>query len=180
VIALIPIDIQKGFHDPYWGLRNNPDAEEAMAELIEFWRKRSWPVFHVQHLSTLLDSPLRPGQVGVEFMDFAKPKPGEPVFQKTVNSGFIGTSLESALRSKGIQKVVAMGFTTDHCVSTTTRMAANLGFEVSLSENALATFDRTDFRGEVFHAETIHRTALASLHGEFATVYSQADLLAKL
>lgn len=148
-----------------------------MAELFDVWRERGWPIFHVQHLSTLSDSPLRPGQPGVEFMDFARPQGVERVFRKTVNSGFIGTDLERALRSAGIAEVVPMGFTTDHCVSTTTRMAANLGFKVRLSEAAVATFDRRDFRGETFNAETIHRTALASLHGEFARVYSHAEFL---
>jgi nicotinamidase-related amidase len=180
MLALLPIDIQKGFLDPYWGIRNHPRAESAMEELIDYWRSRGWPIFHVQHLSVVPDSPLRPGQKGVEFMDFALPRTGEPVFQKQVNSGFIGTKLESALREKGIKKVVPLGFTTDHCVSTTTRMAANLGFEVDLSNEALATFDRCDYSGRRFDADTIHRTALASLHGEFATVYSQAELLTRV
>ncbi len=180
MIALIPIDIQTGFRDAYWGTRNNPDAEKSMEEFFTFWRARDWPIFHVQHLSTLPHSPLRPGQAGAEFMDFARPRPGELVFQKSVNSAFIGTQLEDSLRQKGIRKIVAMGFTTDHCVSTTTRMAANLGFEVHLSQDALATFNRVDHLGRKFDAETIHQTALASLHGEFATVHTQVDLLGML
>ncbi|MBS1961680.1 MAG: cysteine hydrolase [Bdellovibrionales bacterium] len=180
MIALVPIDIQIGFRDPYWGRRGQPRAEKGMAELFAVFRERGWPIFHVQHLSVEANSPLRPDRAGVEFMDFARPLEGEPVFRKHVNSGFIGTTLERELRAAGIAEIVPIGLTTDHCVSTTTRMAANLGFRVRLSEGAVATFDRTDFEGRTYDAETIHRTALASLHGEFAQVSAHADLLREL
>ncbi len=160
--ALIAIDIQEGFLNPYWGKRNNPHAEIRMNELFLYWRKKGWPVFHVQHLSVLSDSPLRPDVSGCAFMEFARPELGEAVFQKNVNSGFIGTRLETALKEQGVSEVLCMGFTTDHCVSTTTRMAANLGFNVLIS------------------AEVIHVNALASLHEEFARVMDQTDLLKHL
>ena len=175
--ALICIDIQKGFQDSFWGRRNNPDAEIRMEELLLYWREQEWPIFHLQHLSRLPDSPLRPNQIGCEFMDFAKPCGKEPTFVKHVNSGFIGTSLENSLRAMNVHDVVLMGFTTDHCVSTTTRMAANFGFNVHLSVDALCCFDRMDFEENTLQAELIHKTALASLHNEFATVCSQENLI---
>ncbi len=56
-------------------------------------------------------------------------------------------------------------------------MAENLGFGVTVAADATATFGR-EFDGERFDAETIHRTALAQLEGEFATVATSAELLA--
>lgn len=50
--ALIPVDIQTGFNNPYWGARNTPDAEEKAGQLLAHRRKQGWPVFLVQHLST--------------------------------------------------------------------------------------------------------------------------------
>jgi nicotinamidase-related amidase len=47
--ALIVIDVQKGFDDPQWGPRNNPDAEKIIATLLSTWRETARPVFHVQH-----------------------------------------------------------------------------------------------------------------------------------
>ena len=50
--ALLLIDVQQGFDDPYWGKRNNPDAEQKMAQLLHVWRAQKLPIIHVQHLST--------------------------------------------------------------------------------------------------------------------------------
>ncbi len=174
--ALLLIDVQKAFDDPVWGHRNNPEAEHRIAELLSFWRKANQPVIHIQHLSISPNSPLRPEQPGCAFKPEAQPEAGEVIFQKSVNSAFIGTDLEIYLRKQGIQKLVIVGFTTDHCVSTTTRMAGNLGFEVNVVEDAAATFDR-EFRGKHYPAQLIHETALASLDGEFAKVLAAADLL---
>jgi nicotinamidase-related amidase len=177
--ALIIIDVQKGFDDASWGRRNNPGAEAAIARLLGAWREAKRPIFHVQHLSKNPASPLRPGQRGVELKDEVKPLTGEAVITKHVNSAFIGTDLEDRLRRAGIKTVVLTGLCTDHCVSTTTRMAANLGFSAIVPADAAATFDRTGHDGKVYTADEIHRTALASLHGEFATVVESASLLEK-
>ena len=175
--ALIIIDVQNGFDDPSWGRRNNPGAEAAISRLLETWRRERRPIFHVQHLSRNPASPLRPGQKGVEIKESVKPLAGETVITKNVNSAFIGTDLEDRLRRGGIKSLVLTGLCTDHCVSTTTRMAANLGFKAIVPSDACATFDRTGYDGKVYPAEEIHRTALASLHGEFATVVESGSLL---
>jgi len=178
--ALILIDVQKGFDDPKWGSRNNPDAEKKMAELLAAWRATRRPVFHVQHLSTLPDSPLNPRRPGVEIQDAVKPVDGEPIFQKNVNSAFIGTDLEEVLKKRGVQTVVMVGLTTPHCVSTSARMAGNLGFTVHLVSDAIAAFELTGPDGKRYPAEEIHRVSLATLHDEFATVVDTKTILGLL
>ena len=176
--ALIVIDVQKGFDDPYWGPRNNPGAEANIARLLAAWRASGRPVFHVQHMSVEPGSTLRPGQKGNDFKAEAKPLPGEPVVQKTVNSAFIGTDLEARLRQGGISTVVMAGITTNHCVSTTTRMAGNLGFKTFLVSDASATFDRKGPDGTLYPAALMHAVGLAEVHGEFATVLTTDAVLA--
>jgi nicotinamidase-related amidase len=180
-IALILIDIQNGFDDlAYWGNRNNPDAEQKAGQILLAWREKGLPVFHVKHNSLNKQSRLAPGQVGNEIKSIVKPLPGEPVIQKNVNSAFIGTNLKEQLDWQNISTLVIIGLTTDHCVSTTTRMAGNFGYKTFVVSDATATFDRTSSNGKKFTAEQIHEVSLASLHGEFATVLTTEELLSKI
>ena len=170
--ALILIDIQKGFENvEYWGgRRNNPDAELRASELLRFWRVNGFPIFHVQHCSTIPTSPLHETHAGNQFNDLVAPREGEPIIKKNVNSAFIGTDLQAQLDHARITTLVIAGLTTDHCISTTTRMAGNLGYETFLVAAATATFNKKGINGQIFPAELIHQTALASLDKEFATV----------
>jgi nicotinamidase-related amidase len=176
--TLLLVDLQVGFDDPKWGRRNNPQMEDRVAELLRAWRATERPVAHVKHSSKLADSPLRAGQPGNDFKPSLAPRPGEAVFEKRVNSAFIGTELESDLRSTGRDTLVIVGLTTNHCVSTTARMAGNLGFAAWVVSDATATFDRRGPDGRMYGAEDIHAFALADLHDEFATVVDTTSILA--
>ena len=177
--ALILVDIQKGFDNiEYWGgQRNNPDAEENASELLRFWRKHHLPIFHIKHCSSNPDSLLNEANEGNDFKDLIKPISSEPIIKKNVNSAFIGTDLKEQLDNLKITKLVIVGLTTDHCISTTTRMAGNLGFDTFLVSDATATFNKKGLEGQNFPAELIHATALASLSNEFATIVTTNFLI---
>ncbi len=168
--TLVMIDCQTGFLNPVWGERNNPHFERNAQRLLTHWRTQGWPVVHVRHASTEPNSPLRPDRPGFAFFEWATPLKGEPEVVKQVNSGFIGTDLEKVLRNLGGTDLTVAGLTTNHCVSTTVRMAGNLGFHVNLVGDACATFGRHHANGTFYDAHTMHDTALASLHGEFCNV----------
>jgi nicotinamidase-related amidase len=178
--ALIVVDVQKGFDHPKWGARNNPGAEEKIAEMLAAWRETGRPVFHVQHLSTLENSPLHPRNPGYELKEIARPAGNEPLFQKNVNSAFIGTQLENSLRARGVKTVFIVGLTTPHCISTSVRMAGNLGFEVFVPADAVAAFELAGPDGKRYSAEEVHNFSLASLHEEFATVVDSKTILDSL
>ena len=178
--ALIVIDVQRAFDDPAWGPRNNPQAESRIAQALAGWRDLGAPVVHVRHASARPGGRFVPGSAAFEFKPEALPRGGEPVITKNVNSAFIGTDLEARLREQGVEAVALVGLTTDHCCSTTARMSANLGFETWVLGDAMATFDRRAPDGETISAEVMHRTALASLNGEFAEVLDTEPAVARL
>lgn len=178
--ALLVVDAQHAVNDASHGRRNNPQAEANIARLLEAWRETGRPIIHVKHNSRLESSTFHASKPGNAIMDVAQPLAGEPLIEKDVNSAFIGTDLEQRLKEAGISTLVIVGFTTNHCVETTTRMAGNLDFETFLVSDGTATHGRVGPDGQVYDAETIHSVSLASLHGEFATVVDTSSVLAAL
>ncbi len=176
--ALMIIDVQKGFDDvSYWGKCSTTGLEENIARLLAHWRGNRWPVVHAQHLSLEPASPLRAESPGCDFKPEAQPEPGEPVYRKNVNSAFIGTGLADDLRDAGISDLVVAGLTTNHCVSTTVRMAANLGFRTLVVSDATGAFDLVGPDGARYSARRVHDLSLANLHKEFATIISTDALM---
>lgn len=64
-----------------------------------------------------------------------------------------------------------------HCVSTTTRMAANLGFKTSLISDAMASFALPNLDGHLIDPEVLHTINLVSLHDEFAQVMTIEEFM---
>jgi nicotinamidase-related amidase len=197
--ALLVIDIQEGFKNTsHWGpSRSNPKFEGNASSLITSYRSliksnstssdSRHKLIHIAHSSLLPDSPLHPTQPGFAFQSFAAPLEGELVITKHVNSGFIGTDLEKVLRTHfGGQPglLFIIGLTTDHCVSTTTRMAGNLRVcdgedgtkgEVFLVTDATAAWKKGE-GNEWFEAEIVHSVNVESLR-EFATITKTEQVL---
>ena len=90
--ALLVIDMQKAFDNPIWGERNNLQAEQQALRVLAYFHKHALPVLHVQHISDKPQSQFHNKQNQV-FKSGFEPVASEPVFQKTVNSAFIGTNL---------------------------------------------------------------------------------------
>ncbi len=176
--ALVVIDMQKGFDDQKWGNRNNPDLSRNVEILLKAWRDSSRPIIHIQHCSVESNSVLRPELESCDFYRSAQPADGEVIFQKNVNSCFTGTDLETYCIENQVDTLIIVGISSDHCVSTSTRLAANLGFTTYIIGDATCTFDRIDpFTEEIYPAELVHRVHLASLNNEFAKVINTRSVL---
>lgn len=175
--TLVVIDVQQAFLDPRLGERNNPQAEANIARLLAAWRSSGRPIRHIVHDSTEPHSLLRPEAPGHAVQSVALHNAAEPVYRKHVNSAFIGTDLEKDLRQDGVDTLVIVGLTTNHCVSTSARMAGNLGFRTYVVSDATAAFARRALDGTTRPAEDVHSAALSDLHEEFATVVDTAEML---
>jgi nicotinamidase-related amidase len=181
--ALMLIDVQRAIEDAKWtryGSRNNPAAESNMKRLLDGWRARNLAIYHIRHDSLEADSPYRPGHPGHEFKPEVAPAADEVIVQKRTNSAFIGTDLEKTLRGNGHTTITICGVITNNSVEATVRMAGNLGFTVYLAEDACFTFARLDWVGRLWTAEQVHALSLANLHGEYCTVLTTQQALARL
>jgi nicotinamidase-related amidase len=180
--ALLLIDVQVGVDVlSHWGgsngRRNNPDAEAKMSQLLAAWRNAKLQVAFTRHDSRESASPLKFSlPTGAQKPGF-EPASGEIVVEKDVNSGFIGTDLEIQLRRAKISRLAIVGFFTNFCVETTTRMAGNLGFDTYLIEDCCSASNRIGPDGVDRDPELVHAMTVANLHGEFCTAIKFADAL---
>jgi nicotinamidase-related amidase len=180
--ALLLIDVQVGVDVlSHWGgptgRRNNLDAEEKMLRLLAAWRAAKLQVAFTRHDSRETLSPLKFSlPTGAQKPGF-EPVADEIVVEKDVNSGFIGTDLEIQLRRANISRLAIVGFFTNFCVETTTRMAGNLGFDTYLVEDCCSTSNRVGPDGIDRDPELVHAMTVANLHGEFCTAIKFSDAL---
>ena len=199
--ALLLIDIQAGFDDStYWGVqRSNIHFESNIRLLLSTFRsladekvssatsfKRTGPwVIHVKHSSSSQNSPLFLGKAGHEFHACAQPRSSEVVLTKKANSAFIGTNLEEILRSNHIDTLYVAGLVVNHCVSTTIRMASDLGVTNSLDVDGNVVTGRVVLVSDAtatweagrFDAETVHGVHVESLKSEFCEVLETFEVV---
>ena len=173
--ALLVIDIQDSFKiDPArWASRNNPRFEENVTELIRTFRDASLPVIWVLHNDS--DPGFRPGDPEVRLMDFLDRRENEPLITKNTRNAFTSTDLQSRLDALGVRKVVVSGISTEQCCETTTRVAADLGYDVDFVTEATATFPI----GSLSTDAIVERTE-AVLEGRFARIATVAALTAEI
>ena len=174
------IDFQQEFGDPSWGERSNSTAEQRAKDLLDAWREADRPLVHIRHDSQEAKSPLQRTQSGFASKPKVAPNEDEHLVAKQVDSGFVGTNLQLWLEEHEYERLVLTGFTTDRCVSTTARMAENLGFRVIVVVDATATFEHETPAGRTVPADENHHIALAQLCGEFATVADTEQVLAQI
>jgi len=170
--ALVLIDLQLAIDDPSWGQRNNPLAESNARKLLDLWREKRWPLFHVRHDSTTPGSTYAPGQPLHAFKPEPAPLPGETVLGKTTCNAFASTDL--LFRLNGAETYFC-GVVTNNSVESTVRAAGDLGVKAFLVEDACFTVAKGRWS-----ADEVHAMSLANLDGEYCTVVTTASVEACL
>ena len=180
--ALLVIDMQEGMATRTRSGREraNPQAEEHVASLLAQFRARGLPVIHVLHDDPDPASPFRKGQPEGAPLPCATPREGETVLWKHGSSAFHGTGLEAHLRQQGIGRIVLVGAVAAFCVTSTTRWASDLGFQVILPGDALIGFDLPAHDGGRIDAATVLRVTLSLLGADFAQLVTTEQVAALL
>ena len=81
------------------------------------------------------------GTWGGEIRSELTPRPGEIVAQEHwCSSGFANTDLDLLLKKHGIHKLIVMGLIAHTCVEATVRIAAELGYDVTVIKDATADY----------------------------------------
>ena len=175
--ALLIVDIQNDyFPGGAMEVVGATAAATAAAGLLATFRQHARPVIHIQHIATRPGATFfLPGTVGAEIHASVRPGADEPVFRKHFPNSFRETPLLEHLRTAGISQLVIAGMMTHMCIDTTTRAAADHGFQCFLAHDACAT-RALSFNGAQVPAESVQTAYLAALNGLFAKVLSANEL----
>ena len=104
-----------------------------------------------------------------EIIDELQPRPGESVLNKTSIGAFASTGLDHLLRSLGREQLYMTGVSTNMCVETTAREAADRGYLVTLVEDACGAT-----------IEELHHGTMVNFQRLFGRVRSTDEALAEL
>jgi nicotinamidase-related amidase len=153
-VGLVLIDLQKGVV----GLPTVHSVNEIVARaarLTRAFRERGLPVVLVNVTG------LAPGRTEAGIPKFAFPEgwtelvpelerqPGDFLVSKQRFGAFIGTPLDSYLRSRGVTQVVLGGISTSGGVEATARSAYDLGYNVAFAVDAMSDLSEDMHRHSV-------------------------------
>lgn len=169
--ALLIVDIQNDyFPGGAMELEGSLLAAAKAGQLLQAFRRKSKPVIHIQHVSARPGATFfLPNTKGVEIHEAVAPVAGETVIQKNYPNSFRETPLLDHLKQLGVTELVIAGMMTQMCIDTTTRAAADLGFQCFLAHDACAT-RALSFGGVTVPAAQVQTAFLAALNGLFAKV----------
>lgn len=171
--ALLVVDIQDSFkvNPERWAQRGNPRFEENVTKLMAAFREAGEPVVFVLHNDG--DPGFRPGDAEVRLMSFLERREGEPLIVKNTRNAFTSTDLQQRLDALGVTRVAVCGISTEQCCETTTRVAADLGYEVDFVTEATLTFPI-----DTLSTEAIVERTEAVLRGRFARIATVEEVAA--
>lgn len=169
--ALLIVDIQNDyFPGGAMELEGSTQAGMRAGLLLRAFREKSKPVIHIQHIAARNGATFfLPGTTGAEIHHSVAPEKDELVLQKSFPNSFRDTTLLEELRQRDITQLVIAGMMTQMCIDSTTRAAADLGFNCLLAHDACATRSLV-FADTTVPAAQVQTAFLAALNGLFASV----------
>jgi len=155
-------------------------AAQNAGSILNEWRKRALPVFHIQHISKRPGATFfLPNTKGVEIHKSVAPQTGEAIIEKYFPNAFRDTDLLNVLRRSEVDEAVICGAMTHMCVDATTRAAFDFGFRCTVIEDACATRN-LEYKGTMVEAGKVQAAFMAALAVPYARVLSAKDFIGKL
>lgn len=176
--ALLIIDIQNDYFPGGANeLVNSQEASLKAKQLLESSRQKGLPVIHIKHLSVRPGAGFFvPGTKGAEIHENVLPIDNEIVFIKNYPNSFRETGLQSHLQQLGIEHLVIAGMMSHMCVDATARAAKDLGYTISIANDACATKDLSIQNSQV-KAIDVHNAFMAALNYFYAEVKNTNELI---
>ena len=138
--ALLVIDVQESFRQrESWQAASDPDVAGKVARLVAHARDRGHLVVWVLHAEPGTGTVFDPAGGHCRLIAPLAAADGEPVLTKTAHNAFTTTNLQQLLTERGVRALITCGIRTEQCVETTTRLASDLGYRVTLALDATAT-----------------------------------------
>ena len=144
-MVLLVIDMQKGLVSE--DLYAFDTFMDRTVRLIDTARKNKVEVIFVRH-DAGPDSGMSAGDEDFEIIDEIKPKEGEKVFNKTINSCFGSKAFKEYVEKLEDKRLMIIGLQTNYCIDCTVKSAFERGFEVIIPEGTNSTFDNDYMSGE--------------------------------
>jgi nicotinamidase-related amidase len=139
--ALVVIDVQESFRQrPIWQAINNPDIVDDVNALVRAARADGDLVVWVLHADPGSGGVFDPEQGHVHLLPELDYREDEPLLVKTSINSFTTTNLAQLLTTHGVRELRVCGIRSEQCVETTTRIGADLGYEMTYVVDATATF----------------------------------------
>ncbi|TGM07184.1 cysteine hydrolase [Leptospira barantonii] len=177
--ALLILDVQKDFFPG--GKFELEEAEQAASRgkiVLEYFRKKEWPVIHIQHVSTRKGATFFfPGTAGVQLEESNAPISGETTLIKHTVNAFINTGLEEELKRNKVKKLVIYGMMTHMVVDSTVRAAFDMGYkDITVISDACATKELS-FEKIKIPASRVHASFLSGLGYIFAKIKTSSEFV---
>jgi len=164
---------------------------QNIIHLLEFFRAHDLPVYFTKFASmrpdrkdyarniravnelaeNLIDEPIFPDKQdpSASIIPVLTPKGNDVIILKTTSGTFSSTDLDHQLRNLGISMVIITGVVTNFCVENTARIAADLGYNVILIDDACAAW-----------SPSLHEASLCNIELMYGSVLTTEKVLKKL
>jgi len=180
-VGLILVDIQNDYF-PHGNMElvDSEQAGQVAGRLLDFFRARGLPVFHIQHIAIHPGATFfLPNTTGADIHQSVKPVAGETIIQKHFPNSFRETGLLQHLQRADVEQVVIAGMQTHMCVDATTRAAADYGYACLIAYDACATRNLR-FGDRVVSAADVQVAFLAALNDAYGQVVLADQIMAEL